>query len=119
MTNPLDDLSVDPFEIAKQAAQVIAEKTGVAKHDIALTLGSGWSKAADLIGETIASIPASEIPGFRTSQVVGHTSTIRSIALPNGKHALVLGVRTHFYEGHGIRSVVHGVRTAEIGRAHV
>ena len=35
MTNPLDDLSVDPFEIAKQAAQVIADKTGVAKHDIA------------------------------------------------------------------------------------
>ena len=119
MTNPLDDLSVDPFEIAKQAAQVIADKTGVAKHDIALTLGSGWSKAADLIGETIAAIPASEIPGFRTSQVVGHTSTIRSIALPNGKHALVLGARTHFYEGHGIRSVVHGVRTAAATGAEI
>jgi purine-nucleoside phosphorylase len=44
--------------------------------------------------------------------VEGHVATIRSIALPNGKHALVLGARTHFYEGHGVRRVVHGVRTA-------
>lgn len=39
-------------------------------------------------------------------------ATIRSIALPGGKHALVLGARTHYYEGHGVRRVVHGVRTA-------
>jgi purine-nucleoside phosphorylase len=32
--------------------------------------------------------------------------------LPSGKHALVLGARTHYYEGHGVRRVVHGVRTA-------
>jgi purine-nucleoside phosphorylase len=43
---------------------------------------------------------------------VGHTSSIRSIALPSGKHALVMGARTHYYEGHGVRRVVHGVRTA-------
>jgi len=119
MANPLDDPTVDPFEIAKQAALVIAEKSGIAKHDIALTLGSGWAKAADLIGETIIAIPADEIPGFRKSQVVGHVSTIRSIALPNGKHALVLGARTHFYEGHGVRPVVHGVRTAAAAGAKI
>lgn len=112
MSNPLDDPKADPFEIAKQAATVIAEKSGIEKHDIALTLGSGWAKAADLIGETIATIPATDIPGFSMSHVVGHVSTIRSIALPSGKHALVLGARTHFYEGHGVRRVVHGVRTA-------
>ncbi|MFM8927444.1 MAG: purine-nucleoside phosphorylase [Rhodoluna sp.] len=110
--NPLDDPKADPFEIAKQAAEVIADKSGIEKLDIALTLGSGWAKAADLIGETVSSIPADEIPGFRSSKVVGHVSTIRSIALPNGKHALVLGARTHYYEGHGVRPVVHGVRTA-------
>jgi len=119
MNNPLDDLANDPFEIAEAAAKVIAERSGVAKHDIALTLGSGWGKAADLIGETIATIPATDIPGFRASKVVGHTSTIRSVALPNGKHALVLGARTHFYEGHGIRSVVHGVRTAAATGAEI
>src|SRR5690606_21421016 len=62
--NPLDDTTVDPFEIARQAAEQLAEKTGVERHDIALTLGSGWAKAADLIGETTATIPATEIVGF-------------------------------------------------------
>ena len=112
MSNPLDDPTADPFEIAKLAAQVIAEKSGVEKFDIALTLGSGWAKAADLIGETITTIDAADVPGFTRSEVVGHVSTIRSILLPTGKYALVLGARTHFYEGHGVRRVVHGVRTA-------
>ncbi|GAA0958436.1 purine nucleoside phosphorylase [Frigoribacterium faeni] len=111
-THPLDDRAADPFEVARTAAAEIAEKTGVARHDIALTLGSGWAKAADLIGETVAEVPATEITGFSASAVVGHTGSIRSIALPSGKHALVIGARTHYYEGHGVRRVVHSVRTA-------
>ncbi|MFM6966752.1 MAG: purine-nucleoside phosphorylase, partial [Rhodoluna sp.] len=39
-------------------------------------------------------------------------ATIRSIKLPNGKQALILGARSHYYEGHGVRQVAHGVRTA-------
>lgn len=94
------------------AAQKIEEVSGVLRHDIALTLGSGWAKAADLLGEAIADIPANEVPGFSASGIPGHTGTIRSIKLPDGKHALVLGARTHFYEDKGVRSVVHSVRTA-------
>ena len=112
MTNPLELLSNSPFEIAQQAADQIREATGVAKHDIALTLGSGWAKAADLIGETVATVPAKDIIGFSATVVEGHVASIRSIKLPGGKHALVLGARTHYYEGHGVRRVVHGVRTA-------
>jgi purine-nucleoside phosphorylase len=110
-THPLDG-AADPFEVARTAAAEIAEATGVAHHDIALTLGSGWAKAADLIGETTADVPATEITGFSASAVVGHTGSIRSIALPSGKNALVIGARTHYYEGHGVRRVVHSVRTA-------
>jgi len=102
----------NPFELANEAAAKIAELTGVAKHDIALTLGSGWAKAADLIGETVASIDATKIPGFLPPAVPGHVATIRSIRLPNGKYALILGARSHYYEGHGVRQVAHGVRTA-------
>ena len=112
MTNLLDDSKTDPFEVAELAAKRLAELTGVAAHDIALTLGSGWAKAADLIGETVATIDATELPGFSKPVVEGHVATIRSILLPSGKRALVLGARTHFYEGHGVRRVVHGVRTA-------
>ena len=38
--------------------------------------------------------------------------TLRSVVTPRGKHVLVIGARTHFYEGHGVRRVVHSVRTA-------
>jgi purine-nucleoside phosphorylase len=111
-SNPLDDPAADPFAIAEQAAAELAEATGVEKHDIALTLGSGWAKAADLIGETTATIAATDIVGFSKPALVGHVGTLRSVLLPNGKRALVIGARTHFYEGHGVRRVVHSVRTA-------
>ena len=108
----LDDPNADPFEIAAQAATEIADRTGVERHDIALTLGSGWAKAADLIGETTATIAASDITGFSKPALSGHVGTLRSILLPSGKRALVIGARTHYYEGHGVRRVVHSVRTA-------
>lgn len=110
--HPLDGEDVDPFAVARIAADQIAEATGVEKHDIALTLGSGWAKAADLLGETVATVPATEVHGFSAPALTGHVGTLRSILLPNGKRALVIGARTHFYEGHGVRRVVHSVRTA-------
>jgi purine-nucleoside phosphorylase len=110
--HPLDDATTDPRAVAAPAAAEIALKTGVERHDIALTLGSGWGRAADLIGETIATIPADEITGFSKPALVGHPGTLRSILLPSGKRALVIGARTHYYEGHGVRRVVHSVRTA-------
>jgi purine-nucleoside phosphorylase len=115
----LDLPETDPFDIARRAAAQIAEKTGVEKHDIALTLGSGWGKAADLIGETVATIPATEVVGFRKPALEGHVGTLRSIALPSGKRALVIGARTHVYEGYGVRHVVHSVRTAAAAGARV
>ncbi|WP_010205730.1 purine-nucleoside phosphorylase [Salinibacterium sp. PAMC 21357] len=111
-TNPLDNPNADPFAVAQSAAAAIAELTGVEKHDIALTLGSGWGKAADIIGETTATIPAADIPGFSKPALEGHVGTIRSVLLPSGKRALVIGARTHYYENHGVRRVVHSVRTA-------
>jgi len=111
-TNPLDAPETDPVEVARMAAAQIAERTGVARHDIALTLGSGWGKAADLIGETTHTIAAHEIVGFSKPALEGHSGTLRSVLLQSGKRALVIGARTHYYEGHGVRRVVHSVRTA-------
>jgi len=101
------------------AAATLARLTGIQRHDIALTLGSGWGKAADAIGETVAAIPAEEVPGFHASGVPGHSGSLRSIRLADGRHALVIGARTHFYEGRGVRAVVHGVRTAAAAGARV
>ncbi|MEV8265233.1 purine-nucleoside phosphorylase [Microbacterium sp. NPDC077057] len=111
-SNPLDDPAANPFEVAAEAAADIARLTGVEKHDIALTLGSGWGKAADLIGETMATIPATEVTGFSKPALEGHVGTLRSIRTPGGKNILVIGARTHYYEDHGVRRVVHSVRTA-------
>lgn len=112
----LDDPTTDPFDVAAAAAEYIAAKTGVPGHDVALVLGSGWGGAAELIGDVVAEIPTAEIPGFRGPAVKGHLATTRSIRFerPDGavRHALVLGSRTHLYEGLGPRRVVHGVRTA-------
>ncbi|WP_435746069.1 purine-nucleoside phosphorylase [Microbacterium sp. PMB16] len=111
-SNPLDDPTANPFEVAEQAAADIARLTGVEHHDIALTLGSGWGKAADIIGETVATIPATEVTGFSKPALEGHVGTLRSIRTPGGKNVLVIGARTHYYEDHGVRRVVHSVRTA-------
>lgn len=109
----LDDPATDPLTVAGEAAAYLARATGVERHDVALVLGSGWGGAADLLGETVAEVPATDVPGFAAPAVVGHVGTIRSVRIAaTGKHALVLGSRTHLYEGKGVRRVVHGVRTA-------
>jgi purine-nucleoside phosphorylase len=99
-------------DLAIEAAEAIRFNTGIERFDVALVLGSGWAQAANLLGETVAEIPANELVGFYSSGIQGHTGTIRSIRLGNGSHALVLGARTHLYEDKGVRAVVHGVRVA-------
>src|SRR5665648_1152638 len=116
----LDDLSTDPFDVARAAAALLTDLTGVVRHEIALVLGSGWGGAADLLGEQVAEITATELPGFTTSAVPGHGGTLRSIRIAGSdRHVLVLGSRTHLYEGRGVRRVVHGVRTAAAAGARV
>ncbi|QIM21528.1 purine-nucleoside phosphorylase [Phycicoccus sp. HDW14] len=109
----LSDPATDPFEVARAAAAVIAERTGAERHDVALVLGSGWGQAGDLVGETLATIENTDVPGFGKAAVAGHSGSMRSVAIGDtGRRALVYGTRTHFYEGRGVRAVVHGVRTA-------
>ncbi|RIX26560.1 purine-nucleoside phosphorylase [Amnibacterium setariae] len=115
----LDDPATPPTAVAQLAAAEIARRTGVERHEIALTLGSGWGRAAERLGETVARIPAEEVPGFTASGIPGHSGVLTSIRLENGLHALVIGARTHFYEGKGVRRVVHSVRTAAEAGAKV
>ena len=109
----LSDPATDPLAVADAAAAVIRERTGVAAHDVALVLGSGWGQTGDLIGETLATIDNTDVPGFAKAAVAGHSGVMRSVAIGDtGRRALVYGTRTHYYEGHGVRAVVHGIRTA-------
>jgi purine-nucleoside phosphorylase len=99
-----------PEELATRAAEELHKRTGVAEHDIAVVLGSGWRPAADLIGEPATEVPMAELPGFLAPSVAGHGGTIRSVPVGDKNVLVVLG-RTHGYEGKGISRVVHGVRT--------
>ncbi len=109
----LDDPATDPFAVAAAAAAAIRERTGAQRHDVALVLGSGWGLAGDLVGETLARVDNTDVPGFAPAAVEGHTGVIRSVAIGDtGRRALVYGTRTHLYEGRGVRAVLHGVRTA-------
>jgi purine-nucleoside phosphorylase len=101
----------DPDALARRAAQFIADGTGVAEHDVAIVLGSGWAPAIAALGPATTALPMAELPGFTPPTAVGHTGQVLSVGI--GEHrVLVLAGRVHAYEGHDLRHVVHPVRTA-------
>jgi purine-nucleoside phosphorylase len=102
---------ISPYELAREAADVLRAKTGVDKHDIALVMGSGWLPTAKELGEPLAEVATADLPGFAPPAVEGHSGAIRSIDA-GGQKALVFLGRTHYYEGQGVAAVVHGVRVA-------
>jgi purine-nucleoside phosphorylase len=111
---------VTPQQQAQEAADTLARLTGVEQHDVALVLGSGWLPAATALtdpsggghgGETVAEIATTDLPGFSAAAVAGHSGSIRSVRLGE-RRLLLLGSRTHYYEGKGVAAVVHPVRTA-------
>lgn len=113
--NHSENLYVDPIGTAETAATEIARRTGVAQHQIALVMGSGWVGAIDALGTPTHEFDTEEIPGFLPPTVVGQSGKIRSYELAGKSgpiRALVFLGRTHLYEGRGIEPVVHGVRTA-------
>ncbi|TDC75023.1 purine-nucleoside phosphorylase [Streptomyces hainanensis] len=93
------------------AAARLRELTGVAGHDVALVMGSGWLPAADELGRPETEFDVTELPGFPPPAVEGHAGRVRSHRI-GGKHVLVFLGRTHYYEGRGVAAVVHGIRTA-------
>ena len=108
----------DPGDVARRAAQVIGERTGIAEHDVAIVLGSGWSPAVTALGTPTAVLAQAELPGFRPPTAVGHAGEVLSMRI--GEHrVLVLVGRVHAYEGHDLRHVVHPIRTACAAGARV
>ena len=98
-------------ESASKAAEIFASRSGVARHDVAVVLGSGWLPAVDALGTTQAEVPFSELPGFAPPSAAGHRGVVRSVHC-GGVRALVFLGRTHLYESRDVEAVAHGVRTA-------
>ena len=112
-------MTLSPIQLAGQAAEALAERTGRDRHDVAVVLGSGWRPAADVLCDhadqtgdaAVAEFPMADLPGFLPPTAEGHGGTVRSVVL-GGRRVLVLLGRTHAYEGHELWRTVHAVRTA-------
>lgn len=99
------------FQLAREAAAVLADRLGTPRHDIGVVLGSGWAHTLDTLGEVVAEVSFAEVPGLAGDGVAGHVQQISSVALPDGRRALVFGSRTHFYANRDVQAVAHVVRT--------
>ena len=97
--------------LADKAFQYIREFSKISSVDLGLVLGSGWGSAKAFLGSLIAEIPASSIPGFSENSVPGHSNTVALFESDLGKITLVIGARSHLYEGKGVEAVAHPIRT--------
>ena len=104
--------------LAETAAQFIADRVGIAEHDVAIVLGSGWAPAVAALGRPTAILPMADVPGFTPPSAAGHTGQVVSVDV-GGHRVLVLAGRVHAYEGHDLQHVVHPVRTACAAGARV
>lgn len=97
--------------LTTQAAAVVARRTGVDTHDVAIVLGSGWAPAVAALGTPTAAMPMADLPGFSAPTAAGHLGEL--VSIPIGTHrVLVLVGRIHAYEGHPLIDVVRPVRAA-------
>lgn len=104
--------TVPLYDRLTAAARVLAERTGVEKHDAVAVLGSGLGGYPDRFppGETV-SVPYRDLPGFPIPKAMGHSGTAHSVQMgPN--RILLLSGRAHAYEGHPAEAVTFPVRAA-------
>jgi purine-nucleoside phosphorylase len=104
---------------ADAAAAFLLDRFQISVIDLAFVLGSGWSAAADDLGEELGQCELAEVPGFAKPSVLGHGGALRIVRTAGGKIAAILTGRTHLYEGKGVEQVVHGVRTVAAAGAKI
>jgi purine-nucleoside phosphorylase len=95
------------YEQVAAAASFIRGKSS-AIPTIAVILGSGLGDFASSLGKAV-SIPYEEIPHWPAATVVGHEGRL-AIGDVAGRPVAALAGRTHFYEGHDLRTVTFATR---------
>ena len=100
------------YDRLTSAARVLAERTGVEKHDAVAVLGSGLGGYPDRFapGEAVA-VPYRDLPGFPIPKAMGHSGTAFSVQMGPNRILLFSG-RAHAYEGHSAEAVTFPVRAA-------
>ena len=107
------------YQKVVQSVEFLKEwNKGEAVPEFAVVLGSGLSNVIPNYAN-MKCISYSEIPGFKTTNVPGHTGELRvgkvSVTNPNGekkeRQIAFLHGRNHAYEGNNPAEVVHNLRT--------
>jgi len=81
----------------------------VMRPAIGVVLGSGLGGFGDTL-DKLVKLPYAELPHLPASRVPGHSGNL-CFGEVAGVPVVCMQGRVHFYEGHSIEAVVHGVRT--------
>lgn len=98
----------DLVKEVKATADWIKSKTATYRPVTAIIAGSGLGNALPRLEEQI-SIPYSEIPGFPTTTVKGHSGQL-VFGRMGGADVVVMRGRFHYYEGHPIQLIAFPIR---------
>lgn len=104
------------FQKALKIAEFLKSK-GIKDAGISVVLGTGISKIMNYF-DLKTEIPYSEIQGFPTSTVKGHTGKIAFSHTGNKRVVLFCG-RFHYYEGYSMEDVVLPVRVSKFLGAEI
>jgi purine-nucleoside phosphorylase len=86
------------LEEAQVAANYLRSKIQGELPTLAIILGSGLGNFTNIV-KVLISINYADIPSFPSNTVSGHKGRLSLVELDNGKQALVMEGRFHFYEG--------------------
>lgn len=91
-----------------EAAASFLRKTVGATPDVAVVLGSGLGDFAGALEDAV-STPYGQIPHWPASTVLGHEGRL-VVGTLGGRRVAALSGRSHFYEGHDLRTVTFATR---------
>ena len=95
------------FEQVEAAAAAIRARCGELPQ-MAIVLGSGLGDFADTLLDQVAT-PYGDLPHWPAAGVVGHAGRL-VVGTVAGRRIAALAGRAHYYEGHGLSTVVFATR---------
>ena len=100
------------YEEIKQCADFIAQRTRAFDPEVGIILGTGLGDFADHIDVKYA-IDYKDIPGFPVSTVEGHKGRL-IFGMIEGRRAVAMQGRFHYYEGYTMQQVTFPVRVLKL-----